>query len=132
VKLPGRIGSADDPRVIGIFRNNKRKAFVELGGGGAMGKRTLVGRVSGALPFSDMNDAERTSGKTCGTERDASKRRQQHPRHFHHDNIPARIATERMLSQVVSQNRTIGANKQRLNIHELGSKINELNSPHSI
>ena len=57
-------------------------SVVEFGRGVAMGKRTFVDRVSGALPFSDMNDAEWTSGETCFAERDASKRRQHHTRHF--------------------------------------------------
>jgi hypothetical protein len=102
-QLPGRITDPDDPSAIGVLRKDERKPVVEFGDGGAVGKCTFVGRVSGALPFSDTNDAEWTSGETCGAERDARKRRQQYPRHFRHDKIPPRKAAEEMLSQVVSR-----------------------------
>jgi hypothetical protein len=48
VKRPGRIGNADDPRAIGVLRDDDRKSAVKLGSGGAVGESTLVGRVSGA------------------------------------------------------------------------------------
>lgn len=73
---PGWIGDADDPRVIGIFRKDNRQPFVEFGDGGAVGKRAFLGGVGGALPFADVNDAERAAGKTCGAKRHAGKRRQ--------------------------------------------------------
>jgi hypothetical protein len=78
VKLPGSIGGADDPRVVGIFRKDKRDTFVEFGRRRAVGKRTFLGRVGGALSFADMDDAERAAGKACGTERGTSERRQRH------------------------------------------------------
>jgi hypothetical protein len=70
------------------LREDDRKAAVKFGRGGAVGKRAFVGRVGGALPFSDVDDAERTSGETRYAERDASKPSQQRTRRFCHRNIP--------------------------------------------
>jgi hypothetical protein len=73
-KRPGRIGNADDPRAIGILRKDEREAVIKFGDGATVGKSTFVACVRSALPLPDANDAERTSGETCGVERDASKR----------------------------------------------------------
>jgi hypothetical protein len=95
VKRPGRIGNADDPRAIGILRDDDRKAAVKLGSGGAVGESTLVGRVSGALPFSNANNAKWTAGKSSDAAGDATKDRKQHPQHPNHGNYPAYYRQEK-------------------------------------
>ena len=83
------------------MRKDDGKAAVKFGDGGAVGKRAFVGRIGGALPFPDVDDAERTSGETCCAEREASKPNQQHTRHICHRNIPRTEPRRVMLSQVV-------------------------------
>ncbi|MGB3743460.1 MAG: hypothetical protein WBD11_02810, partial [Xanthobacteraceae bacterium] len=100
VKRPGRIGNADDPRAIGILRDDNRKAAFKFGGGGAVGESTLVGRISGALPLSNANNAKWAAGKNSGVAGDATKDRKQHAQHLRHGNFP-HVSPPAMLSQVV-------------------------------
>jgi hypothetical protein len=93
VKRPGRIGNADDPRAIGILRDDDRKAAVKFGGGGAVGESTFVGPVSGALPFSNPDNAKWTAGKSSSAAGDATKDHKQYTQHPSHGSSP-RISTE--------------------------------------
>lgn len=84
----GRVNYANDPGVVGILQEDERGAGVKFGDRSAVGKRSLLGRVGGALPFANANNAEWTSSETCCAERDAKKRHSKQTRHDRHGNFP--------------------------------------------
>ncbi|HEV2625269.1 MAG TPA: hypothetical protein VGV62_09160 [Xanthobacteraceae bacterium] len=64
-----------------------------FGGGGAVGESTFVGPVSGALPFSNPDNAKWTAGKSSSAAGDATKDHKQYTQHPSHGSSP-RISTE--------------------------------------
>jgi hypothetical protein len=68
-----------------------------FGGGGAVGESTFVGPVSGALPFSNPDNAKWTAGKSSSAAGDATKDHKQYTQH------PPVYLPRKMLSQVVSR-----------------------------
>jgi hypothetical protein len=59
-----------------------------LGGGDAIGKCPLVVGIGGAVPASDMNDAEWAAGKTAGAKQDTTQQANHHTQYVHHGKSP--------------------------------------------
>src|SRR4249920_1662896 len=86
--MPSRVGKSDQPRSIGMLRNNKTNAAGNFADCDAIRKCAFVVSVGGALPTSDIDNAERTSDKSSDAARDATKDRKQHTQHPNHGNSP--------------------------------------------
>jgi hypothetical protein len=69
--------------MIGILEKDKT-AVRKFSRGNAIGKCAFVIGIGSALPTSDIDDAERTSGKSSDAARDATKDRKQHTQCFRH------------------------------------------------
>src|SRR6266568_4363309 len=89
--------------MIGILEKDKT-AVRKFSRGNAIRKYAFVISVGRALPTSDIDNAERTSGKSSDAARDATKDRKQRTQHPNHGNSPAYYPQRNAITGCIAAN----------------------------